>query len=162
MKQTIIIAAVFVGLLLVAVGYNDDIFRTAIGREAPTFGVERNDTTFTPSQFEGQYVLLNFWSSNDAPSRRAANEYAAWMRKHPHTSLKLMSVNLDKNELLFKEIVRCDSLQPENQYFAGDKARDAIINTYGLEHGNGSLLIDPQGRIAAHNPTQATLSHILN
>lgn len=161
MKKTIIIAAIFVGLVLVAVGYDDDIFRTSVGRDAPSFAVTRNDTVFSPSQYRGSYVLLNFWETTDAPSRRAANEYTAWMRSHPHTGMRLMSVNLDDNELLFKEIVKTDSLRPSEQFFAGADARKAIIDTYGLTDGYGSLLIDPQGKIAAHNPTPALLSRIM-
>ena len=98
MKKTLIITAIFIGVLLCAVGYADSQYRTSIGRQAPALwlpsqGARAPETTLAAQS--GNYVMLNFWKSTDAMSRQAANEYTAWLRSHPGNDLKLLSVNLD-------------------------------------------------------------------
>lgn len=164
-KKTLFIIAVFVGLLFCAVGFADSQFRTAVGRKAPAIILpERGGyASGTPLKDNlGKYVILNFWKSTDAPSRKAANEYTAWLRSHPGSQLKLLSVNLDETPQLFDEIVRRDSLIKSTQYHvSGDTAR-VIKDIYGLDNGIGSLLIDPDGRIISHNPTIKDLDEILS
>ena len=161
MKKTLIIAALFIGVLLCAVGYADSRYRTSVGRQAPALwlpsqGDRASETTLAAQQ--GDYVMLNFWKSTDAASRQAANEYTAWLRSHPESDLKLLSINLDESPTLFYEIMRRDSLIGSSQYhLQGDTAR-AVIDSYGLDDGLGSVLIDPSGKIVAHNPSQQELS----
>lgn len=110
------------------------------------------------AQQQGKYVVLNFWKSTDAPSRQAANEYTAWQRSHPDSKLEVISVNLDESPALFNEIMRRDSLIQSDQYYLGGDTAQAVINSYGLNRGLGSMLIDPSGKIIVHNPTSAQLS----
>ena len=160
MKKTVLIAALFVGLIVVAVGYSDSQYRTAIGRIAPNLSIEQCDSILTLDKFKGDYVLLNFWSSTDAGSRTAANLYTSWMRSHPKSDLKFVSINFDESEGLFNEIVRNDSLETSQQIRVDGREAKAIIDNYGLEEGYGSLLIDPDGYIVAHNPDSAALASI--
>lgn len=153
----------FIGLLFCAVGFADSQFRTAVGRKAPALILPERAgyaprTSLTDNL--GKYVMLNFWKATDAPSRKAANEYTAWLRSHPGNKLKLLSVNIDETPQLFDEIVRRDSLIKSTQYYvSGDTAR-AIEDTYGLDKGLGSMLIDPDGKIVSHNPTLKDLDKI--
>ena len=160
MKKTLIIIAAFIGVLFCAVGYSDSQYRTAIGRPAPALSVNTSDGPLNLDSLRGHYVLLNFWKSTDAPSRRTANDYTAWLRRHKNTDINLVSVNFDDSEALYREIMRRDSLIPETQYHvAGDNAR-AIYDGYGLDKGLGTMLISPQGKILAHNPTWDQLNDI--
>ena len=73
----------------------------------------------------------------------------------------MVGVNFDTSEGLFREIVRRDSLVPQEQFYAsGDTAR-SIYDNYGLRDGFGAVLIDPRGRIVTHNPTDAELDALL-
>ena len=111
-------------------------------------------------RFHGEYALITFWSSTDAPSRRASNLYTAWLRANPEARLRLIGVNFDDSEALFDEIVRRDSLDAKDQFYAnGDTAR-AIADNYGLSDGFGSVLVSPDGKIAAYNPDDATLANL--
>ena len=161
MKKTVLIAALLIGLIVVAVGYSDSQYRTAIGRMAPKLSIEQCDSILTLDKFKGDYVLLNFWSSTDAPSRTAANTYTSWLRSHPKSDLKFVSINFDESEGLFKELVRNDSLETAQQIRVDGTTAKAIIDNYGLEAGYGSLLIDPEGYIVAHNPDGAKLAAML-
>ncbi len=161
MKKTLIIIAIFIGVLVCAVGYADSQYRTAIGRKPPALclpqqGNRAPETSL--AQQQGKYVVLNFWKSTDAPSRQAANEYTAWQRSHPDSKLEVISVNLDESPALFNEIMRRDSLIQSDQYYLGGDTAQAVINSYGLNRGLGSMLIDPSGKIIVHNPTSAQLS----
>lgn len=161
MKQTLLLVGICIGLVLCAVGYSDSKYHTALGRNVPDFYAENACGNVSAASLKGGYSLLNFWASTDAPSREAANIYTAWLRRNPDRNLRLVSVNFDKNEALFREIVRLDSLIPSEQYHvSGDTAR-AIIDNYGLKDGFGSLLIDAGGKIVAHNPDSETLSELV-
>lgn len=161
MKQTILLVIVFVGLLLCSVAFSDRHYRTDIGQEAPNMQFDNGSGKLKLSDLRGKYVLLNFWNSTNALSRRDANIYTAWTRSHPRAALDLVCVNFDDNPGLFDEIVRRDGLNPEDQYrVTGDTAK-AVVNTYGLQKGYGSLLIDPEGKIIAHNPSESQLSALV-
>lgn len=160
MKKTLIILAAFIGVLFCAVGYSDSQYRTAIGRQAPDISLKTNGGTLNLDSLRGHYVLLNFWKSTDAPSRRTANDYTAWLRRHRGTDINLVSVNLDDSEALYREILRRDSLIPETQFHVeGNNAR-AISDGYGLEKGLGTMLISPEGKILVHNPSWDQLNAI--
>lgn len=162
MKKTLLLIVIFIGVLVCAVGYSDIHYRTALGEHVPGMQLERAGSRVSLKDLEGRYVILNFWNSTDATSRRAANLYTAWIRSHPTAPLEMVSVNFDENPGLFSEIVRRDGLMPDKQYrVSGDTAR-AVVNTFGLKDGYGSMLIGPDGTILAHNPTDAQLTALVH
>ncbi|MDE6135600.1 MAG: redoxin domain-containing protein [Muribaculaceae bacterium] len=162
MKKTVLIAALFVGLIVVAVGYSDSQYRTAIGRMAPALSLVQADSLLTLQDMRGDYVLLNFWDSGDARSREAANIYTAWVRNHHMKNLRFVSVNFDESEGLFREIVRSDSLETSQQFHVNGDMAKAIVDNYGLKDGYGTVLIGPDGHIVAHNPTGTKLEKFLS
>lgn len=160
-KKTLILAVAFLGVLLCSVGYSDSRHRTAVGKVAPAISLTHNDKTVSLDDLKGEYVVLSFWSATNAPSRRAVNIYTAWKRSHPRADFKVIGVNFDDSRTLFDEIVRRDGLNTSEQYFiSGDEAR-AISDSYGLDGGFGSVLIGPDGKIVAHNPTEAQLTALV-
>ncbi len=164
MKRTLLLVFICVGLLLCAVGYSDSRYRTALGRLAPALVVGNSQGKVFLDSLKGRYVLVNFWNSTDAASREAANRYTAWMRKKLQsagTKVAFVSVNFDESDKLFEEIVRLDSLIPSQQYHVEGASAKAIRDNYGLEEGYGSLLVDRNGRIVAHNPSAEELDDIL-
>lgn len=161
MKKTILLAVIFAGLLFCAVSYSDIHYRTAVGSEAPMLQLANDTSSMNLAELRGSYVLLNFWKSTDARSRRAANVYTAWQRSHPDSPIRLVCVNFDSNPTLFREIVRADDLNLYDQYpVAGDTAL-AVSTTFGLDKGLGTILISPTGKILAHNPSESQLEELL-
>lgn len=131
------------------------------GRQAPDLTVARNDSTLKLSDLRGRYVLVDFWSSADANSRLKSNEY----NRLPISSaarLERLSINFDRSEELFNEIVNRDHLDPADQYFAGETDFDKIIRDYGITQGYNSYLIDPKGKIVAVNPDNDYISSYMN
>ena len=131
------------------------------GRQAPELTLIRNDTAVSLQNLRGRYVLVDFWSSADANSRLKSNEY----NRLPISSaarLERLSINFDRSEELFNEILRRDHLNPEEEYFAGESDFDKIIRDYGITQGYNSYLIDPQGKIVAVNPDNEYISSYFN
>ncbi len=159
-KKTILLAALAIGILLCSVSYRQSTHRLSAGQEAPAFTLEENHNNLSLSSLRGEYVILNFWTSEDAPSREMTNLYTAWERSHPEINVKLLAINFDDSQAMFNEIVRRDNLNPSEQHYVSGNTAEAIENAYGLKKGFGSLLIDPQGNIIMRNPTTEQLSEM--
>lgn len=163
MKKAILIIAFFAVLLVSASAYTDRFIDTTAGSTAPVFAVTNNDNTASVDQARGKYLLLTFWASDDANSRIRCNEYQTLLRSHDFSGqLQVISVNFDRSKKLFEEIVRKDNLDAKSQFYVqGDKAAK-LIDDYRLKDGYQTFLVDPQGRVAATNPSPSLLADILS
>ena len=161
MKKTFIIVALFLGLLIVSAAFNKTERNTTIGKDAPEISVNTTDDTIDLTSLKGKYVLLSFWASDDARSREAVNNYTAWSNSHKDSNIRYVGINFDDSRTLFNEIVRLDSLNPVEQYNVRGNDAKEIEMKYQLDDGYGSLLIDPEGKIIAHNPTDSQLDELV-
>ena len=160
MKKTILILSLFIGLLITSSGFNKTSLNTSIGKDLPEIANDEISKVIEQCERDGKYVLINFWATTDGNSRQSVNDYTAWLNAHGNGKIDLLSVNFDKSERLFKEIVKRDGLIDETQFnVSGNQARQ-IMNEFHLDNGYGSLLINPSGRIIYHNPSPEDLSKI--
>lgn len=152
------IIAIFAVLLLTVSANTERDYNAAEGLKAPYFEVEAPDgSTVSTSDFEGRYVIVNFWASGDASSRIAANLYDSYVESVGEGQISFVSVNFDRNECLFREIVRRDGLKSESQFFATPEKASELTRKFDMGNGLRSFLIDPTGRIVAVNPSEAML-----
>lgn len=158
MKKTILLLALFIGLFVTSSGFNSTSLNTAIGKDAPEIDCYDISQAIKQCEDQGRYVLLSFWSSTDGPSRMSVNNYDSWLENNRDAKVDLLAVNFDKSSNLFREIVKRDGLDGDYQYNVAGETAKQIIHDYHLDNGYGSLLIDPQGKIIAHNPTIETLA----
>lgn len=161
MKKTILIFALFLGLLITSSGFNSTSLNTSIGKPLPDINNEDIDNALAKSQSEGKYVVVNFWSASDGSSRRVVNDYSHWLSQNSEAPVELLSINFDKSERLFNEIVRRDGIARETQHNVSGYQAQEIIRNFHLEDGYGSLLVDPNGEIIAHNPTTSQLAKLV-
>ena len=73
MKKTLIIVAMFIGVLLCAVGYADSQYRTSIGKQAPALRLPAQDNRAPETSLAdqaGKYVMLNFGNRPMQPLAR--------------------------------------------------------------------------------------------
>lgn len=160
MKKAITAIAFFSILLILFTAAGMRTYDAVNGAQAPVFRVERPDTVVSLDAMKGDWVLLQFWSSADAPSRIAAREYEVLdtLLSAGNTAtgvqFRRLSVNLDRSVRLFREIMRRDGLKEESQFFAdGDRSRQ-LNDAYHLDtKGMNAYLIDPEGKIVAENPS---------
>lgn len=158
MKKTITII-VFVAVLLTTVSaYTGKVVDASEGYTTPALTITNNNETITLDMLKGKYVLLTFWASTDGISRVACNEYSAFLENASiEEKVCHLSVNFDKSKNLFNETVRHDKLNAISQFnVQGDEA-EKIKDNFNLDDGYNTLLIDPNGRIIATNPSIGTL-----
>lgn len=153
------IIAIFVVLLLTVSANTGRSFSAVEGTRAADFKVTDTDadSTVSLSDLKGRYVLLNFWSSDDAASRIAAQQYNRLLANVPEEQICQLAVNFDRSERLFREIVRIDNLKATSQFFVEAQTASDLIDRYDMSHGLQSFLIDPQGTIVAINPSAQTI-----
>lgn len=161
MKQTFLIAALFIGLLIISASFNKTERNTAIGKDAPEIAINTDRDSIDLNSLKGKYVLLSFWASDDARSRAAVNDYTAWCNTNKKTNLSFVGINFDDSKTLFNEIVKLDRLNAPQQYNVTGNTAKELEMKYHLDDGYGSLLIDPEGVIIAHNPTDAQLGQLI-
>lgn len=153
------VIAIFVVLLLTVSANTDREFHVAEGMKLPHFEVMASDgTAVSPSDLNGRFVIVNFWASGDAGSRITANIYDRYVESSDEEQVCLMSVNIDDNERLFREIVRMDGLDSESQFFVKSADLSSIIKTLDMADGLKTFLIDPYGTVVAVNPTIETVA----
>lgn len=161
MKRTMNLIALFAVLLVSVSAYTERVFEAADGFSAPELTLSNNDTAVSLSKLKGKYVLVSFWASSNAQSRMAAARYDDFNKNHSEERFCLLSVNFDRSERLFREIVRRDNLSAKSQFFVCGNDAESIIDSYRLASGFKSFLIDPQGKIIATNPSTDTLKNIV-
>ena len=154
------VIVLFAVLVISVSAYSERVFEAAEGYNAPSMTIENSDTTLSLADMKGRYVIVTFWSSADADSRLRAYRYDEAAKLLPQERFCLLSVNFDRSERLFREIVRRDNLSAENHIHVDGSQANRIIHDYRLTEGFKSLLIDPKGRIVAMNPSIETLTKI--
>lgn len=157
-KATRLIAVFLLSLLSVS-AHVERVFKASDGYRAPLFTVGNAKGSIGLSELEGDYVLVNFWSSADAPSRMAAFDYDRYFSTS-ESKIRFLSVNLDQSPELFRAVVEADSLDASHQYHATGSSAEELIRDYHLRGNLTSFLVDPQGRIVATDPTVETLSKV--
>lgn len=141
-------------------GYNRDNAGLGLGDFAPALSAEAMERSISLESMRGDYVILTFWSSSDAQSRRQANVYDAWVRTHASNGWRTLGINFDTEPSLFAEIARRDNLDTQSQINVQGTAARKIIKDFRLENAYGSMLIGPDGRILAVNPPTEALERI--
>lgn len=156
-----LVIAFFAVLLLSVSAHTPRVAKAAEGYAAPQFTLSSNETSFSLSDLKGRYILLNFWDSTDAASRIATVDYETVTRNVSEERFCLLSVNLDRSERLFREIVHRDNLSAKSQFYLCPTEASEIINAYRLDRGNCSFLINPEGQIIAVNPSPDVLETLI-
>lgn len=159
------IIALFVVLLISASAGSDRTYQAATGFSAPVFRIQSTDgNVLSLADFKGSYVLVSFWASTDAASRINANLYDRYVKQAPENEqVSLLSVNLDRNEHLFQEIVRRDNLDAKTQFHVHGEQASEIMKSYRQSAKNcQSFLIDPKGVIVAVDPDVEALAKFVS
>ena len=102
------------------------------------------------SSFRGKYVLLDFWASWCAPCRAENPNVVAAFHKFKDQNFTIVSVSLDNNKEAWLSAVKSDGLS----WFQASDLKgwsSPIATAYSVESIPANFLIDPKGRIVAHN-----------
>jgi len=162
MKKLLAFIASFAIMLVVSSSFVDKRREAVLGETAPSLVLGNGDSVLSLASLQGSWVILSFWSAADARSRMMQNQVAAYIRSREvpaqANGVEVVSVNFDHSERLMREIVRLDNLD-ENSQFHVDNGRDASVlrQSYRMNEGLRTFLINPAGEIVAADPTVADL-----
>lgn len=171
MIRTLKITALFAVITLTLAAHTSRMVDAAPGQIAPDIELKASTETtddstassFFISDLKGEYVLINFWSTTDAASRVAAGTYDQLMKTNDFGGrLNLLNLNFDGNAALFDAVVRQDGLDTAMQYHLSGEAADEVAKTYHLDQGYRAILIDPNGKIVAVNPTPTDIATLVS
>jgi len=164
MKKPFLIAALLAVIIVASSAAGRRTPNIKVGQTVPELVISDSSHCLNLQSLRGSYVLLSFWSSSDASSRVAVNEYDTAIRNlnaiAGRNDISHVSINFDDSAGLFAAIVRADGLDAGAQFNARNSYAGSIIADFNLRDGFGSLLIDPDGKIIAINPDVSNLTAI--
>ena len=115
------------------------------------------------SDMKGKYVLLSFWASYDAHSRRQNASLSNVLRSASRNeNVEMVSVSFDEYQSIFKETVRKDQIVTPTCFVETKGESSGLFKKYRLGRGFTNYLLDDNGVIIAKNISAAELSAYLN
>ncbi|MCL1944102.1 MAG: TlpA family protein disulfide reductase [Candidatus Azobacteroides sp.] len=119
------------------------------GNKAPEISVDDLSGKLNLKDFEGRYVLVNFWAAYDARSRE--NNVSLWneVKKINKKEVAMVSVSFDKFESVFEETVKIDGIDQTTQFYEAKGENSELFKKYQLQKGFTSYLLDKSGKILA-------------
>lgn len=129
------------------------------GEKAPALSLTSPSKDFSLDNGSGHYVLVNFWSAQDAASRILNKRYADVISSNPDSSLDFVSVCIDDDSALAEEIMRIDGCSPKLS-FNLSHIKGSVLEDYQTDSGCRSFLIDSYGNMMKVNPTPETVTQL--
>ncbi len=120
-----------------------------IGKPAPLF--TQNDTAGKPvsiENFQGKYVLIDFWASWCSPCRAESPNLVAAYDKYKDKGFTILGVSLDRNKQRWLQAIADDNLNwtqvSDLKYWDNE-----VSDLYGVSSIPSNFLLDPKGIIIA-------------
>lgn len=117
------------------------------------------------SSLRGKYVLVDFWASWCVPCRQENPFLVALYNKYHTKNFTILGVSLDESKEAWLQAIQTDRLQQWTQVSDLLGLKSPIVAAYGLKAIPQNYLLDPEGRIIAHNlrgeELEAKLSELL-
>lgn len=161
MKKVLIVLAIVVlgflayKLLIGGVGLG-------VGKTAPDFEATlQNGTEVKLSDYQGQYILLDFWGSWCAPCRRENPSLVKIYKKFENKrstkgeKFEIVSVALEKIKGQAEGAIKRDNLYWPNHIISMSRVvlLSPLAQKYNVSSIPAKFLINPEGKIMSVNPT---------
>ena len=158
-KFSLIIAAIAIALITSS-SFSNRNAALEIGKQMPLTNVQGADDAMNLSTLHGQWVILSFWSAADAASRIAASQTYR-NAEALNADINFVSVNLDRSEALMNEIAQIDGIGGTLLHITDTDAAMQLRRKFSMNSGLRTLLIDPEGRLAAVDPTPEQINRLI-
>jgi thiol-disulfide isomerase/thioredoxin len=122
------------------------------GKPAPNFSVQalRDSTrTYTPADFEGQYLLLDFWATWCSPCLDAFPTLRKAHEAHGET-LTILSISVDRERSTVTDFLSAHDLPGQHAYAGGGLTGESeIAHQFQIGGLPTYVLVGPDGTIVA-------------
>jgi thiol-disulfide isomerase/thioredoxin len=117
------------------------------GSETPMFaGITLQGDTITLENYQGKYVLLNFWSPSCTACWELFPPFKSLYNQYHDKGLEIINVNLDDDNAAWQNAVDIAQINAWKQInYRFNKSN--IATMYGIKSAPVSILIDPQSNI---------------
>ncbi|MCB0600342.1 MAG: TlpA family protein disulfide reductase [Saprospiraceae bacterium] len=129
------------------------------GIDAPGFEfVNLAGETKKLSDFQGQYVLIDFWASWCGPCRAQNPKIRELYAKYHHAAFKdgsgfeVINIAIEGDPERWKQAINQDGLDWPNHFTDGENFQGPVAKRYGIRQIPTSYLVNPSGKIVAVNP----------
>lgn len=158
MRKSVVLFATIVLLLFFTSSYKVQEVGLKLNAYIPEMNLSVEDSVLNLNKERGNYVLLNFWSSENAMSRIKNIEYSNMINDLNDNKIKFASINYDRSQKLYSEIISNDNVNNDSQFFDYDGINSEVYKQFQLERGFNSYLINKEGKIIAINPNVEQLT----
>lgn len=135
-----------------------------VGEIAPDFNIKTvNDGGLVKklSSMRGQYVVLSFWTTDDAQSRMRNVALNGAFEHCVNRNVAFISVSFDEYLSVFQESIRMDGISTPFRFAETEGERSDLYDKYNLGKGLTNFLLDDHGMIIAKNISASELSSYL-
>lgn len=127
--------------------------RTAIGAPCPAIilpDASGNDVELSTLVGSGKWVLVEFWATWSAASRRELEQLDAWNRTDANDRIEIYGISLDNDTAAWRRYI---NRMPQTwvQVHAVTEGECRLAEELGIRNLPANLLIDPKGRIVARD-----------
>ena len=139
------------------------------GTIAPNFTATNIEgKTVQLSDFEGKYILLDFWASWCGPCRRDNPQLVKLYEKYKTAKFKdadgfvILSVALEQSEKRWLDAIKADNLDWETHISTAQNPNQIIPDLYQVTQVPTKFMISPDGQIMGTNWTFNRLNRFLS
>lgn len=160
-KRTNLIKTLALTALVTLAGSNLYAQKVVKGDKAPAFSYEQlgGKQKVALSDFQGKYVLIDFWASWCPPCHAAVPFLKEVYAKQQANGFEILGVSLDKNQAAWEKAVASKELNWTQ--LRVDDAGAHITKLYSFNSIPYFVLVDPQGDVVAEGFQANQLDEIL-
>ncbi|MCT4603822.1 MAG: AhpC/TSA family protein [Marinifilum sp.] len=102
------------------------------------------------TSYKGKFIILSYWASQDANSRKQNETLKKIYDKYKSKDLKMYQVSVDQDEKLWKKAIKEDKLNWTN-VCDPETASASAVRLFNIQQVPANYLIDQRGEIVGKN-----------